>query len=151
MLPIAIISSSLIRRILRPIRKNIDEMEAFIHDAGHELKTPLVIANGNLQLLSKIHKENEELRHAQKAIKHADNLITTLVELSSLEKGPKNISCNIANILSDQIALLEEKCKEKSITINQSITEDVNLAIAPEHATILIHNLLENAIKYNTT
>ena len=84
-------------------------MEAFIHDAGHELKTPLVIANGNLQLLSKIHKENEELRHAQKAIKHADNLITTLVELSSLEKGPKNISCNIANILSDQIALLEEK------------------------------------------
>ncbi|MCA9377745.1 hypothetical protein KC711_02400, partial [Candidatus Peregrinibacteria bacterium] len=109
MLPIAIISSSLIRRILRPIRKNIDEMEAFIHDAGHELKTPLAIANGNLQLLSKTQKGNEEIHQTQKAIKHADNLITTLVELSSLEKGPKNISCNIANILSDQIALLEEK------------------------------------------
>lgn len=84
-------------------------MEAFIHDAGHELKTPLAIANGNLQLLSKIHKENEELHQAQKAIKHADNLITTLVELSSLEKGAKNLNCNIANILSDQITLLEEK------------------------------------------
>ena len=54
MLPFALVSSSLIRRILRPIRKNIDEMEAFIHDAGHELKTPLAIANGwNFQVWKK--------------------------------------------------------------------------------------------------
>ena len=149
-LPFALVSSSLIRRILRPIRKNIDEMEAFIHDAGHELKTPLAIANGNLQLLSKTQKGNEEIHQAQKAIKHADNLITTLVELSSLEKGPKNISCNMGDVLSEQMKVLAESIKEKSIKVNVKTLWDVNLMIAPEHAIILIHNLLENAIKYNT-
>ena len=102
-LPFAIISSSLIRRILKPIRKNIDEMEAFIHDAGHELKTPLAIANGNLQLLSKTYQENEEIHQAQKAIKHADNLITTLVELSSIERAPKNTICNLKDILLEEM------------------------------------------------
>lgn len=78
-------------------------MEAFIHDAGHELKTPLAIANGNLQLLSKTYQENEEIHQAQKAIKHADNLITTLVELSSIERAPKNTICNLKDILLEEM------------------------------------------------
>lgn len=150
-LPFALISSSLIRRILTPVRKNIDEMEAFIHDAGHELKTPLAIANGNLQLLSKTYKENEEIQHAQEAIRYADHLISTLVELSSLEKRPKNISCNIGSILSEQIKHLEESRKEKSVEIDIKNPCNVMVRMSPEHAEILVHNLVENAIKYNVS
>ncbi|MFO0763931.1 MAG: HAMP domain-containing sensor histidine kinase [Candidatus Gracilibacteria bacterium] len=150
-LPFAIISSSLIRRILKPIRKNINEMEAFIHDAGHELKTPLAIANGNLQLLSKTYQENEEIHQAQKAIKHADNLITTLVELSSIERAPKNTICNLKDILLEEMGSLEARMKEKSLTINIDKIENISHIIAQEHAKILMHNLIENAIKYNNT
>ena len=126
-------------------------MEAFIHDAGHELKTPLAIANGNLQLLSKTYKENEEIQHAKEAIRYADHLISTLVELSSLEKRPKNISCNIGSILSEQIKHLEESRKEKSVEIDIKNPCNVMVRMSPEHAEILVHNLVENAIKYNVS
>lgn len=149
MLPFALISSSLIRRILRPIRKNIDEMEAFIHDAGHELKTPLAIANGNLQLLQKTYQENEEIHQAQKAIKHADNLITTLVALSSIERVPKNTFCNLKDMLLEEIWSLEACMKEKFLTVHIDKIGNISRMIAQEHAKILMHNLIENAIKYN--
>jgi two-component system phosphate regulon sensor histidine kinase PhoR len=45
--------------------------------------------------------------------------------------------------------VLAESIKEKSIEVNIKTLWDVNLMIAPEHANILVHNLIENAIKYN--
>lgn len=49
--PFYFIGHYYVRRTLRPIAENIDTMSHFIHDAGHELKTPLAIVSGNLQLL----------------------------------------------------------------------------------------------------
>lgn len=40
-----------IRRILTPVEENIEAMSHFVHDAGHELKTPLAIISGNLQIM----------------------------------------------------------------------------------------------------
>lgn len=40
-----------IRRTMRPIRENFDTMTHFVHDAGHELRTPLAIMSGNLQIM----------------------------------------------------------------------------------------------------
>lgn len=40
-----------IRRILTPVRQNMDMMTHFVHDAGHELKTPMAIISGNLQIM----------------------------------------------------------------------------------------------------
>lgn len=50
-----------IRRVLRPVRENIDTMTHFVHDAGHELKTPLAIISGNLQILRDSPKMDYEL------------------------------------------------------------------------------------------
>lgn len=41
--------------------------------------------------------------------------------------------------------------KEKSLTINIDKIENISHIIAQEHAKILMHNLIENAIKYNNT
>lgn len=40
-----------IRRILKPVQENMETMSHFVHDAGHELKTPLAIISGNLQIM----------------------------------------------------------------------------------------------------
>lgn len=50
-----------IRRILRPVKENLDTMSHFVHDAGHELKTPLAIISGNLQILRDSPKMDHEL------------------------------------------------------------------------------------------
>jgi len=50
-LPFYFIGQYYVGRILRPVAENINNMSHFIHDAGHELKTPLAIISGNLQIL----------------------------------------------------------------------------------------------------
>ncbi len=38
-------------RALRPVEDNLRDMSEFIHNAGHELKTPLAVMRGNLQVM----------------------------------------------------------------------------------------------------
>jgi signal transduction histidine kinase len=43
-----------VRITLRPVADNIDEMDNFVHNAGHELKTPLAVVSSNLQLMKQM-------------------------------------------------------------------------------------------------
>ena len=40
-----------VERALQPVEENIEDMKDFIHNAGHELKTPLAVMRGNLQIM----------------------------------------------------------------------------------------------------
>lgn len=43
LLPFYFMGRYFVREILEPVEANMDAMSHFIHDAGHELKTPLAI------------------------------------------------------------------------------------------------------------
>lgn len=45
------ISSRFIDSTLSPVEKNMDAMEQFIHNAGHELKTPISVIKSSLELM----------------------------------------------------------------------------------------------------
>jgi len=48
-------------KTLTPVAENMDDMQNFIHNAGHELKTPIAVIDSNLQLLAKLKKQDPEL------------------------------------------------------------------------------------------
>lgn len=60
-LPIWFFMQRYIRKTLLPVQENLDTMTHFVHDAGHELKTPLAIMSGNLQILRDSPKMDYEL------------------------------------------------------------------------------------------
>ncbi|NCP77018.1 hypothetical protein GW830_02685 [bacterium] len=45
------ISSRFIDDTLAPVEENMNQMEQFIHNAGHELKTPLSVIKSSLELM----------------------------------------------------------------------------------------------------
>ena len=51
------------KRIVRPVAESYEKQRRFITDAGHELKTPLTIIEGNAELLA----EDDDLTAEQKA------------------------------------------------------------------------------------
>ncbi len=50
-----------VRETLDPVRKNIDTMNHFVNDAGHELKTPIAILSGNLQFMRDFKEYDQKL------------------------------------------------------------------------------------------
>lgn len=59
-LPLYFIIKYFVDRTIRPVEENLRDMEDFVHNAGHELKTPLSVIHGDLQMLQ-TKKEYSEL------------------------------------------------------------------------------------------
>lgn len=136
-----------IRRTLLPVRENIDTMTHFVHDAGHELKTPIAIISGNLQILRDSSKMDYELVESSlDTIDAMNESISGLLELADLKIPEKNKKTNILPIVESEIFRAKNI---KNVTIENNLTKDFYVSASEKHLSILIRNLLENAIKYN--
>lgn len=136
-----------IRRTLLPVRENIDTMTHFVHDAGHELKTPIAIISGNLQILRDSSKMDYELVESSlDTIDAMNESISGLLELADLKIPEKNKKTNILPIVESEIFRAKNI---KNVTIENNLTKDFYISASEKHLSILIRNLLENAIKYN--
>lgn len=139
-----------VSRTLKPVAQNIDTMSHFIHDAGHELKTPLAIISGNLQILRESKKiDNELIDESISTIYSMGDSIDWLIELASL-KAPTNTSTlSIRENIEETLWLYSENIAKKNLTIILDIPASLEVTIEKKHFQILISNLISNAIRYN--
>lgn len=143
------ISLKFVSRTLKPVEENISNMEQFIHNAGHELKTPISVIKSYLQL-AKLKKNYDEA--SQESIIELDkmnNLIQALISLSTLkwdtEKSKVNLNISIKNI----VKTFEEAIEEKHLKIEIIENTVLELEINQEYFNIFFTNFFTNAIKYN--
>jgi signal transduction histidine kinase len=67
------------------VEENLQDMTNFVHNAGHELKTPLAVMRGNLQIMQA--EETYDKLLLKKSIREIDNtnsLLEGLIELSQV-------------------------------------------------------------------
>jgi len=147
-----IIWKRFVNKNLKPVEKNLLEMEEFIQNAWHELKTPISIIHSNLQLIKNISKEKDVIDLSKEWIielERFNDLIDWLTELSwislNLEKEELNIKKEIPEIVSEY----RNKLKNKKIKIKYKFNNNIKITTSKQHFIILFSNLLNNAIKYN--
>ncbi|MBP9780183.1 HAMP domain-containing histidine kinase, partial [Candidatus Gracilibacteria bacterium] len=151
LLPFFFMGRFFVRETLKPIGDNIDAMNHFIHDAGHELKTPLAIMSGNLQLIRDTKAKDMGLIEESIGTLHGmSDSLDGLLELSSL-KLPKDIKgINLTELIDGEIAKYQDQLNSKNISIEKHIRKGVKVSIDAKHFSLLFSNLLKNAITYNT-
>jgi len=135
---------------LEPVENNLRDMQDFIHNAWHELKTPISIIHSNLQLIKETKKFDKTLvKEWLIEINRLDHLIESLVDLSninSVENTEKiNLDLEIKNIINDYKA----ESKKKNIDIKFKKESEKVLTINKQYFYILLSNLIQNAIKYS--
>ena len=143
---IMVIAYFLAKLFIKPMKKEIKNLESFIRDVTHEIQTPIAIINSNIEILEMQDIENKNL----KRIKNASNRLSKIFDdLKYLRFREKNIQeIDVQNLLKERINFFITQIENKNLKLNLSL-EKVILKIDKEDLTKFIDNLLSNAIKYS--
>ena len=132
-----------------------NNQKQFIENASHELQTPLAISINKLELL--IEKESlpeAELHDISSVIQSLERLTRlnkTLLLLSKIENRqfPTQVVVNLNEVTDRALGELSDLADYKSVTISNRYEATLTTEMNPELASILVFNLLKNAIVHN--
>lgn len=142
-------------QMIQRLKSGVEVLEQFNSDVSHELKTPLTVIKGEIEItLNKI-REPEYYINSLKTIQSEASQIQTIVDnLLMLTKYTKeNIehtftSCSLDSILLETINKYNKQLKDKNIKLHlkqfESVTIDANQLLIGT----IFSNLIDNAIKY---
>lgn len=136
-------------------RKNSD-LHHFVHATSHDLKTPLRTVASYLQLLERKNKEKLDedslsmIESTIKSVKQLNQLISDIYQYSVADSSEKPVEVtDLMKLANDTIHNIESVIRQKKAVVR--LKQLPTLKLAPSHAGMLFANLIENAIKYNTS
>lgn len=132
--------------------KSKTSMKKMLSNISHDLKTPLTVVLGYLEMLSLKYKEEENIEKVYEKVKEVLALINKFFDLAKLESGDKQLHmekldlCEICRMaLLDYYRTLENNAYEVELQI-----PDVPLYILGDREALkrILNNLISNAIHY---
>lgn len=145
------ISRRFVDNTLAPVEKNMDDMEQFVHNAGHELKTPIAVIKSSLELMRLKKNYAEGITESIDELDRMDDLIQALISLSSLDNPESSESVDVSETFEKLQKHYQKKLEEKNISLQIITKKPLQIKAKREYVEILFGNLLSNAIKYNKT
>jgi two-component system, OmpR family, phosphate regulon sensor histidine kinase PhoR len=139
--------------------KRVNEMRSdFVANVSHELRTPLSILRGYIEtLLDNPKTSPKELarilqvmeRHSKRLGLLVDDLLT-LAELESANSNLQLSEVNLSELLGKVVHDWERKLAEKQLKMSVDVAARVPIILADEtRLEEVLHNLLDNAVKYS--
>jgi signal transduction histidine kinase len=121
--------------------------ERFLHDASHELRTPVTIARGHLELLSRDHPDSSELTVALDELERMERIVDRLLLLAKAEQPDFVV---LRDVVIDRF--LEDVFMRWSEVAPRVWRLELDVAgvvrADPEALRSALDALLENAVKY---
>ncbi len=129
----------------------------FIADASHELKTPVSVIKGMVEILNREDFEDEKTRkefllQIEKEGNRLEYIIRDLLQLSKLSVNNLIVSkqsVTFTPTIKNCVNTFALQAKEKGIQIKCVLNDDEIVEIDVNLFTTLLNNLISNAIKYS--
>jgi two-component system phosphate regulon sensor histidine kinase PhoR len=127
----------------------------FVANVSHELKTPISVIGSIAETL---YLEEEDpfkrdfLKRILKRTKEMEALVEDLLILAALESKEGKViweNVNLKKLAEEIVQNLKEFADEKSVTVEVEIPDNFHCRCDGHKISILLKNLVENAIKYN--
>ena len=144
-----------INNLLDRVENAIEREKQFTSDASHELRTPLAVIKGTMEVL--IRKPRNQQEYEEKInfcitevdrLNHMVDQLLLLARFENQKQNIKNESIYLNALVLDNLARFSEKIEAKKLTIKTNFTTDYHLQSDNYLISIIVSNLISNAIKY---
>lgn len=144
-----------IRQQHQDIIKSARMRQEFTANVSHELKTPLTSIMGYAELIESGMAEEEDVAHFANGIRNSAARLLTLINdtirLSEMDDGNSNIeveSLNLYEMAKYCVEMMEMSAAKHKVTIELH-GEECYVTGDRQQLEELLHNLCDNAIRYN--
>lgn len=141
--------------ILR-LKDGVESLDKFNSDVSHELKTPLTVIQGEIEVTLRKLREPQEYQKSMQIILYEAQQMQKIVEdLLLLTRYSKdNIEesfelCSLDSILMNVMEKFNLQIKEKKLNIELEKIEPISINANCLLISLIFSNLLDNAIKYS--
>ena len=121
---------------------------------SHDIKTPLTVILGYLEIMRLNHADNEMLKKVETKANQVMNLINQFFTLAKLESGDTNINLgkvNINEICRENVLEFYDILLQKDFDVDLSIPETAIFVQGEKEALQrILYNLLSNVIRYGS-
>lgn len=139
------------------LRNGVQLLEQFNSDVSHELKTPLTVIKGEIEITLNKDRDQEYYERSLKTIdSEAQNIQMIVDDLLLLTKFTKeNVETTFETVQLDSLLLdvmdrFKTQLKNKNIQIKLEKIQTVSLKANAVLIKTIFSNLIDNAIKYST-
>jgi len=136
--------------------QSFQQMKQFSSDASHELKTPLTILKGEVEVMLRKERTSHEYQQTLKSnleeINRMSQIVEDLLTLSKADTGEIGLNkedINLTEILNEVVAQMNRLASSKKLDLSSS-NHDENIHLFGDALRLreLFINLIENGIKY---
>lgn len=148
--------TSSINELLDRIQNAMEREKQFTSDASHQLRTPLAVLKGTLEVL--IRKPRTESEYQEKinfSIKEIDRIseiVNQLLVLARFDKANQKISKKEVNLhiaVDDVLQRFKNTIQDKNLSLELKVDQPSTIFSDPYYVDLILENIISNAIKYS--
>jgi len=140
--------------LAQTLEENEHMRKRWIADISHELRTPLAIASGELEAIQDGVREatRENVQSAFDEIQHLSRLIDDLYELTNADIGAlryQKEAVDINALVLNEVSAYQQRAEAVNLSLSLRLSKQQCIAwVDPHRIKQLVHNLLNNSLKY---
>jgi two-component system OmpR family sensor kinase len=143
-----------INALMAKLSESLSMQRRFLADAAHELRTPVTALQLQLQLLERASDEasrQDATRELESGVGRMRHLVEQLLHVARVEPdglpGRKQ-SIDLGELVRSVVGGLSTKAEHRGIDLGAIAAAGINVQGDFEQLTVLLNNLVENALRY---
>ena len=140
------------------LQRSFEQSARFSADASHHLKTPIAILRADVEEILADVKCSESTQARAEGllhrIHHLNSVVDNLLLLSRADAGrlePSKAEFDLGEVLEGVLDDAHTLAEPLDLTVEANIPENLRLKADSTFVAMIAQNLVENAVKYNTT
>ncbi len=142
------------QKIKRDFRKQEISSKKMLSNISHDIKTPMTVILGYLEIMRLNHADDDTLRKVETKAEQVMALVNQFFTLAKLEAGDMNIEIrkiNISELCRESILSFYDILRGKDFVVEISIPEkDIFVQGEKDAIERILSNLISNAVRYGS-